>query len=331
MNDITVSIIVPIYNVEKYLRRCLDSVLKQTFKDFEVIMVDDLSTDESCSIAKEYADKYPNFKLFTNSAKGVAAARNTGIDMASGKYIAFIDSDDFVDPKYLEILYDTAEKSGADISTCNYAKYYQEKDRYHKIMLRKPSEKIYTNKKFVRMCLNDIRVRSYLWNKLWKRSLFTDNNIRFSDIYFEDIAICPQLMHKANKVAVTDKCLYNYTQRSGSIMSSAMLAKIDGYTYTLALIRNFFENNGCYSDYKIIFNKFCICVAFANLYNVTAVHVSHKCFKNYGKNIAICFKGPLYYKKKHFVAVRQGLPEMKFRLNDFSTPEQTAEELGNEC
>lgn len=317
MNNITISIIVPIFNVESYLRRCLDSIVGQSFRDFEVIMIDDGSTDSSYAIAKEYAEKYTNFKLFKNNVKGVANARNMGIDMAMGEYIAFVDSDDFIEQNYLEILYNTASINNADISTCNYKKYYQEKNRYHKIMLRKPAEKIYTNKKFVRMCLNDIRVRSYLWNKLWRRSLFTDNKIRFNDIYFEDIAICPQLMHKANKIAVTNNCLYNYTQRKGSIMSSAMLAKIDGYTYTLALMRNFFENNQCYNDYKLMFKKLCICVAFANLYNVTAVHISGKSFKNYGKNIKLCFKGPFYYKRKAFKPVKNGSPEMKFKLKPF--------------
>ena len=310
-----VSVIVPIYNVEEYLARCLDSIAAQSFKDFEVVMVDDYSTDNSRKIAEEYCTKYDNFFLYNSAHKGVANARNTGVEKANGEYIAFVDSDDFVEPDYLKELYLTAVNNNADISTCNYAKYYQKNGRYHVIMLRKPFEKVYTNKKFTRMNLNDIRVRSYLWNKLWRRSLFTDNGIRFNDIYFEDIAICPQLMHSANKVAVTGRCLYNYTQRSGSIMSSAMFEKITGYTYTLALMRNFFERHGCYGDYKRIFWKLCICVSFANLYNVTKVHIKNHSIKNYFTHIKVSFIGPLYYRRRKFTAT-DGDPEMKFVLKD---------------
>lgn len=309
-----VSVIVPIYNVEKYLRRCLDSVAAQTFSDYEVIMIDDGSTDSSRDIAAEYAEKLPQFKLFDNAKKGVANARNVGVQNSSGEYVAFVDSDDFVAPEYLEVLYCTASAVDADISTCNYAKFYQEKGKYHTILIRKPSEKVYTNTKFTKMVLNDIRVRSYVWNKLWRRSLFTDNGIKFNDIYFEDIAICPQLIHSANKIAVTDKCLYNYTQRKGSIMSSAMAGKINGYIYTLALMRNFFENHNCYGTYKLMYGKLCFCVAFANLYNVFEVHKAHKSFKYYGRNIKVSFTAPFYYRTRKFKPVHDGDPEMIFKI-----------------
>ena len=117
---IDISLIVPVYNVEKYLKRALTSVENQTFKNFEVIIVNDGSTDGSLEIISEFVDRNKNFTLINQENKGLGEARNVGIRHAKGRYVAFLDSDDFLEPEYLEKLYLSAIKTCADIVCCNF-------------------------------------------------------------------------------------------------------------------------------------------------------------------------------------------------------------------
>ena len=135
-----ISLIIPVYNVEKYIRKTLESVLAQTFTDYEVIMVNDGSTDGSLAVLKEYADKYENFKLINQNNCGSSKARNVGINEAAGDYLAFLDSDDFLKPDFLEVLYSSAEENGADIACCNYYLYYEKNPGMQTYMIDKNEE-----------------------------------------------------------------------------------------------------------------------------------------------------------------------------------------------
>lgn len=245
MNDNPeISVIIPIYNVDSYLYRCLASVACQTFRDFEVIMIDDGSTDSSLLIAQDFAASFYNFHLVKNKVKGVSGARNTGVKKARGEYIAFVDSDDYVDPSFLKNLYRAAKDSGADVSCCNYALYNQDRGTHHTIMFRKPFEGVHSAVKLTKMTISDFRSRSYLWNKLWHRSLFFDGEpLAFPEMYFEDIATTSRLLSRADRVVVIDKCLYYYTQRSNSIVSALDFKKLNDYVRSLGVLRNFFEKN----------------------------------------------------------------------------------------
>lgn len=117
-----ISIVIPVYNVEKYLRKCFDSILNQTFQDFEIICVDDGSTDKSLEILQEYKRKDDRFIILQQRHAGAGAARNHGIKLAEGKYIQFLDSDDYFEPNLLEEMYTRAEKSGAEITVCSSRK-----------------------------------------------------------------------------------------------------------------------------------------------------------------------------------------------------------------
>ena len=117
-----ISVIVPFYNIEQYVSYCLDSILAQTFRDFELICINDGSKDGTRELLDAYAEKDSRVKVIHQENQGVSAARNNGLQLAAGKYIAFIDGDDAVTPEYLEILYSEAEKSGADFAFCDYAK-----------------------------------------------------------------------------------------------------------------------------------------------------------------------------------------------------------------
>ena len=128
-----ISAIVPVYNVEPYLRQCLDSLVHQTLGDCEIIVVNDGSPDNSLEIIKEYAAEYPNVRYIDQPNRGLAAARNAGLRKAKGEYVIVIDSDDWVDVTMFEKLYDRAIATGADIVQCGYARYYQQDDRMETI------------------------------------------------------------------------------------------------------------------------------------------------------------------------------------------------------
>ena len=204
-----VSVIVPVYNVEKYLRKCLDSLVNQTLKDFEIILVNDGSSDNSQNIIDEYKEKYANIKAFTKENGGMSSARNKGLEYASGEYIAFVDSDDYVEIFFLEKMYEKAKENNSDVVICDYYAINS-------------SEKIYTK---CHMNLSPDEKIEYLlsppmvWSKLIKKEIVS--KINFTEgIFYEDLDFCVRLLPYVNKVSFTDEPLYNYyLQHSGSIMT----------------------------------------------------------------------------------------------------------------
>lgn len=211
----SVSVIVPIYKVEKYIRRCLDSIRAQTFEDYEVIMINDGTPDNSAKIAEEYTSD-PRFKLFHQQNKGIGNVRNRAIGLAKGEYLAFVDSDDCILPDHLKGLYEAAHKNNADIVCCGYCCQRDDGSgfRTSKIMKRKgvyQAEALYGN------IIRDISIRRYLWNKLFRKRLFTDNKIDFPNMLFEDTCIIPKLFYHARRVAVISGKTYVYTRRKSGI------------------------------------------------------------------------------------------------------------------
>ncbi|AEH50340.1 glycosyltransferase family 2 protein [Pseudothermotoga thermarum] len=209
-----VSIVVPVFNTEKYLKKCVDSLLNQTYKNIEVLLVNDGSTDNSGKICDEYALIDPRVRVFHIQNSGAGVARNVGIKNAKGEYITFVDSDDWVSEKYIETLLGLILKEDADISMCGYVKTSLEdvpNKRY------KEKVYVYTNLEALRQ-IYWINFGGFLvvWNKLFKRSLFDD--VEFPAMrLFEDNAIIPMLFYKANKVVVTTQKLYFYRIRPDSI------------------------------------------------------------------------------------------------------------------
>ncbi|MCM1055657.1 MAG: glycosyltransferase [Bacteroides sp.] len=210
-----VSVIVPIYKVEKYIERCLDSIKAQTLRDFEVIMIDDGSPDGSAAIAEKYTDD-PRFKLYRQENMGVGAVRNRAIDMAESEYVAFVDSDDSILPEHLERLYNAAAENGADIVCCGYCCCDEEGKHFRtsKIMKRRG---VYPAEKLFGCIIRDISVRRYLWSKLFRKTLFTDNGLYFPKMMFEDAYIIPKLFYHARTVAVIGEKTYVYTHRASGI------------------------------------------------------------------------------------------------------------------
>lgn len=204
-----VSVIVPVYNVEKYLRKCLDSLVNQTLKDIEIILVNDGSTDSSQSIIDEYQKKYPMIKALKKENGGMSSARNMGLDYATGEYIAFVDSDDYVELFFLERMYERAKNTGSDVVICDYYALNEEEKRYISCHMR------YSPDDMVEYLISPPMV----WSKLIKKEIM--DKIRFTEgIYYEDLDICVRLLPLINKVSFVDEPLYDYyLQHSGSIMT----------------------------------------------------------------------------------------------------------------
>lgn len=201
MKQPAISIIVPVYNAEKYLRRCIDSILSQSFTDFELILVDDGSTDRSPQICDEYATRDKRIRLIHKKNGGVSAARNDGIDIAQGKFLTFVDSDDWVDEVYLECLYKNKEYNYVISSFIN-----------------EPNGKIrkLRSKTFVGERLKDYVSISYLsngypWGKLFNSKIIKDNSIKFKNIkVYEDLLFCLEYAHNCTSICCMANAHYHY-------------------------------------------------------------------------------------------------------------------------
>ena len=222
---IKVSVIVPVYNVEKYLRQCLDSLVNQTLKDIEIICINDGSTDDSLKVLQEYASEHLNVVVIDQENQGVSIARNNGINKAQGDYICFVDPDDWVEPDMFKILYEKAVKTGVDIVECDYKMVFENST---KIKNRTLFGSLHTWKKFPIACgkIFDWKyvktqvfngLRCMVWNRLYKRSLIFDNNLTFPDGKCEDYPFSLDAVLSAKSIVYCHKTLYNYLIRFGSL------------------------------------------------------------------------------------------------------------------
>lgn len=225
-NEELISIIVPVYNVEKWLSRCVNSILGQTYTNFELILVNDGSTDSSYKICKDYLKKDNRIKLIDKKNGGLSEARNFGISNAKGKYIIFIDSDDYINKNYIAILYKAIVTNNSDIAICEYNEVAENGDFLKEVSLNEPeNENVVTGKEVIRYLLkNNGTANIVAWNKIYKRELF--NNIRYQvGKFYEDEYIVVPLMWNIERICLIRKPLYNYVQRSGSIMLSPFTLK----------------------------------------------------------------------------------------------------------
>lgn len=212
-----ISIIIPAYNIENHIEKCLDSLLNQTYKNLDIIIVDDGSSDNTGKIIDDYASEHKNIKVIHKKNSGVSAARNSGIEVANGDYIGFVDGDDTVDEEMFEVLIDNAIKYGADISHCGYKMVFPSRiDYYHNTGVLVEQDKELGLKDL----LTGNQVEPGLWNKIYKKELFKDIKIDESIKINEDLLINYYLFKNAKKSIFYDKCFYNYTIRKGSAATS---------------------------------------------------------------------------------------------------------------
>lgn len=231
-----ISVIVPIYNVEKYLNRCVESILSQSYTDFELILVDDGSPDKCPELCDEWGKKDERIKVIHKENGGLSSARNAGIEIAKGDYFAFVDSDDFIHPDYLRLLYQALTQSDADISICDFKTI---KD--YKIIEEQNENidklEIYDNYSIFLLQSINIFVS---WNKLYKKSLF--KSIRFPEGKInEDIGVYYKLLYSSKKTVAIYNKLYYYFYNESSIMNSPFSEKrFDGISFFVESL-NFFN------------------------------------------------------------------------------------------
>lgn len=211
-----VSIIVPVYNCESFLPRCLDSLMAQTFSDCRFIIVDDGSTDSSADIITGYAERDSRFELISRSNGGVCAARNAGLAAADGEFIAFVDADDYVVPRFIETLVTAIEKHNADIAMCDHDKVFS--SRVEQSVLRLEDEVI-TDPGCWWLCC--VTRSPELWNKLYRRSVIEAAGASFMMKSGEDYMFNTAVATEVKKAVTIKDSLYRYVQRKSSIMRTA--------------------------------------------------------------------------------------------------------------
>lgn len=220
-----ISVIVPIYNVELYLRQCLDSIIGQTYQNLEIILVDDGSTDNSGYICDAYASSDNRIKVIHKENSGVADARNVGLAASTGQYIGWVDPDDWIEPDMFEYLMSNMKQYSSDITVCGRAEQYSQRV---KLRAWKGLELLNTEQALQQLII-DQQMGSYLWDKLWKKTLYDE--IEFpTGRTFEDISVIHKLFERAGIILCLPEVKYNYRQRNDSIVGSKeLIARINRY------------------------------------------------------------------------------------------------------
>ena len=236
---IKVSIIVPFYNVENYIEKCLQSLVNQTLEDVEILLVNDGSQDNSETIAKQFVEKYPNKIIYLEKENGgLSDARNYAIPYAKGEYIAFLDSDDYVETNMYEEMYNKAKKEDLDYVECDFLWEYPDR-------ILESKGKQYSNKKEM-----FIHTRVVAWNKLIKREIVQDNHLEFPKGYrYEDVEFFYKLLPFIHHYGIVQKPFIHYVQRENSI-SNVQNTRTKEIIDVLEHVINYYKTNNLFEEYK---------------------------------------------------------------------------------
>lgn len=301
-----VSIIIPIYNVEKYLNQCLESIFNQTFKNIEVIIVDDGSTDNSHKIVKKFKEKYSNIIYLSQSNRGVSAARNLGLKYASGKYVLFVDPDDYLDLTMIEKMYKKIISTNSDIVICGYKAIYDDtiEGSDKDVIFNRISDKEYTGIDVGNMMLEG-SVRGFLWDKLFNKIHL--NKYKFileEGRYVQDwYPVFIQVVN-AKKISFINEPLYKYRQRGTSTVNKKTEKLLNDYIYATSNILDYIETKNLKINKKNI-NKFKVirflgCIGYySNL-------------KNNSKNMYLDFKNSEY--KKYNISFKEVIKVQEIKM-----------------
>lgn len=304
-----VSIIVPIYNVEKYLERCIESLIEQTLEDIQIILVNDGSTDNSGKIAKEYAIKHQDKIIYLEKENGgLSDARNYGIPYATGEYIAFLDSDDYIDKEAYKEMYNKAEQENADYVECDFVWEYPNK-------LKEDKQIEYKNKKEMLAF-----VRVVAWNKLIKREIIEKNNLQFpKGLRYEDVEFTYKLIPHLTKVSYIDKCFIHYTQRENSI-ANVQNARTSEIFTILDNVISYYKENNLYKEYEdeleYNYTRYLLCSSLKRICKIqdkkTRVELINKTWNN------LNLKFPNWKKNKILNTVNSGKNTYMKTINKFT-------------
>lgn len=244
-----ISVIVPVYNVEKYVGNCIRSILAQTFRDFELIVVNDGTKDGSMQVVDDLAKEYPNtIKIIHQENAGLSAARNTGLKYASGKYIIFVDSDDTIAPEMFQMLYERAETYHSDLVMCAFESVNEKGERLSAIyetMLEADSAFTVKENRAVLLCQNAA------WNKLYRRDLIEKYHLLFTPgVWYEDFRFTKKYLLYAQNIVYCDQLLYRYLIREGSIMTSMASKRNMEIVEAFEDVISYYSERNIYEEYK---------------------------------------------------------------------------------
>lgn len=219
-----ISVVVPVYNVENFIDKCIDSIEQQSYQNLDIILIDDGSTDNSGKICDEWASRDKRIKVIHKENGGLSDARNVGIEIAKGKYVTFIDSDDYILPGFIKYLYDLIENNNADISVCQLINVDE-----NNFELSKGGNQIDIvvegNQECMKEYLSGNAIDTVAWRKLYRSALFK-SGIRYPiGKYHEDVWTTYKLIASCDTIAIGSKALYAYRQRNGSIVNSSFSPK----------------------------------------------------------------------------------------------------------
>lgn len=266
--DELISVIIPVYNVEKYLPRCIDSIIGQSYQNLEIILVDDGSPDNCGRICDEYALKDNRIKVIHNKNGGVSSARNAGIDVSTGCFITFVDSDDYISENYIDILYSNLIESNSDISVINYTEIFGEKINSKNIS--SGLRNVFSQHDFISLLLSK-KVICSCWGKLYKRDLFEYIRFPLGRVHAEDAWVLYKTCFKASRVVFDETVCYYYLIREGS----AVQKKFDIEIYKSNTEINEEIMNCCeelYPDLSTLIKADRLSVCFKMLYRIMCAY-----------------------------------------------------------
>ena len=235
-NEPLISVIIPVYKVEKYLNRCVDSVINQTYKNIEIILVDDGSPDNCPKICDDYAKKDKRIRVIHKKNGGVSSARNMGIEKANGEWISFVDSDDWIDELFISKMLEIALKEKTDYICCSYKRVYNGKTEYIKndeLVIN------YNNKKYLFKLLNVQNGYGFCHMKLIKKDVIKDIRFNESIVVGEDALFNVELCKNMKKITILNMALYNYFFNSNSVVRK----------YDKNYVKKYYDSMNCMLEY----------------------------------------------------------------------------------
>ena len=296
-----ISIVIPIYNVEKYIEKCIKSVLNLTYKNIEIILVNDGSTDTSGKICESYSEKIDFVHVIHQENKGVSVARKVGLKESRGRYIIFIDSDDWIEKDYVEELYNAIIDTQADMVACGY---YEDYDGFSKtIGDSNGNMKTYSNIDAIKAVNERKDIYSFMWNKIFCREALNELNDSIPIIIGEDYTIVVKCIYKMKKITTISTPLYHYIQRNSGVCNRGFDKKMFDVVENYKNVYIFFRDNGesklldsfkCYSLLEEMY--YVICMSKNNKYDKRFIRIVTEDTREYlikyllNKNVSLGLK-----------------------------------------
>ena len=287
-----INVVVPVYKAEEYLRRCVDSILVQTYRDFELILVDDGSPDRCGQICDEYATRDDRIKVIHQENGGVAAARNAGLDVARGEYFAFVDSDDYCHPEMLEVLYDRIVQYSADVAVSGFKRVDPNGNEIDfKPYLPEIEEVINGTDALKRLIMED-SLRSVVWNKLYKRNIFKSLRFPVGKLY-EDGFITPRLLYQCDRIVLVPQYLYFYVANPTSLTKRPRTVQHFDLVESRFLRMKFLQEVGFPKEYVERAAQTAVCLYWQCLRDIGVNNISKgekRRFNDVKKTVRVCYR-----------------------------------------